>query len=158
MKNIRWLYIIYYYTHYQYGLGFLYERGLNEMTLKEALKKVTKENRMYFNYKFPDTRFNQTIQPKSEEEFLISVGRKTMNGFTNWEKTPEYANLVALYLQSLMIDDIRLMYDAVRAKAVGGDDKSIGTFLKLYKEINSIVKGFETISNEDGEDDDGLMV
>ena len=69
---------------------------------------------MYFNYKFPDTRFNQTIQPKNEEEFLISVGRKTMNGFTNWEKTPEYANLVALYLQSLMIDDIRLMYDAVR--------------------------------------------
>ncbi|BAL19305.1 hypothetical protein bcere0013_34220 [Bacillus cereus BDRD-ST26] len=113
---------------------------------------------MYFNYKFPDTRFNQTIQPKNEEEFLISVGRKTMNGFTNWEKTPEYANLVALYLQSLMIDDIRLMYDAVREKAVDGDDKAIGTFLKLYKEINSIVKGFETISNEDGEDDDGLMV
>ncbi|OWW11707.1 hypothetical protein BUE63_02435 [Bacillus sp. MB353a] len=128
------------------------------MTLKEALKKVTKENRMYFNYKFPDTRFNQTIQPKNEEEFLISVGRKTMNGFTNWEKTPEYANLVALYLQSLMIDDIRLMYDAVREKAVDGDDKAITTFLKLYKEINSIVKGFETISNTvDEDEDDELM-
>lgn len=128
------------------------------MTLKEALKKVTKENRMYFNYKFPDTRFNQTIQPKNEEEFLVSVGRKTMNGFTNWEKTPEYANLVALYLQSLMIDDIRLMYDAVREKAVDGDDKAIGTFLKLYKEINSIVKGFEVIVTNDEPEDDGLIV
>ncbi|WP_137842584.1 hypothetical protein [Bacillus sp. 2SH] len=128
------------------------------MTLKEALKKVTKENRMYFNYKFPDTRFNQTIQPKNEEEFLISVGRKTMNGFTNWEKTPEYANLVAIYLQSLMIDDIRLMYDAVREKAVEGDDKAIGTFLKLYKEINSIVKGFEVIATNDEPEDDGLIV
>ena len=81
-----------------------------------------------------------------------------MNGFTDWEKTQEYAHLVALYLQSLMIDDIRLMYEAVREKAVDGDDKSITTFLKLYKEINSIVKGFEVIISEDDEDeDDGLL-
>ena len=39
-----------------------------------------------------------------------------MNGFTNWEKTPEYANLVALYLQSKMIDDIHTIYKVVREK------------------------------------------
>ncbi|PEV02463.1 hypothetical protein CN417_27985 [Bacillus thuringiensis] len=128
------------------------------MTLKEALKKVTKENRMYFNYKFPDTRFNQTIQPKNEEEFLISVGRKTMNGFINWEKTPEYANLVALYLQSKMIDDIYKIYDVVRVKALEGDDKSITTFLKLNKEINTIVKAGRELIEEEVEEDDGLIV
>lgn len=127
------------------------------MTLKEALKKVAKENKAYFHYKFPDTRFDQTLEPKTEEEFLASVSRKTMNGFSDWEKTQEYAHLVALYLQSLMIDDIRLMYDAVREKAVEGDDKSITTFLKLYKEINSIVKGFEVINNEDDSEEDGLI-
>lgn len=128
------------------------------MTLKEALKKVSKENRAYFHYKFPDTRFDQTIQPKNEEAFLVSVNRKTMNGFKDWEKTPEYAHLVALYLQSLMIDDIRLMYLAVKDKAVDGDDKAIGTFLKLYKEINSIVKGFEVIANDNDEDEDDLVI
>ncbi|MFB7304646.1 hypothetical protein [Heyndrickxia sporothermodurans] len=127
------------------------------MTLKEALKKVTKENRAYFHYKFPDTRFDQTIQPKSEQDFLASVGRKTMNGFKDWEKSPEYANLVALYLQSKMINDIHQMYEAVRAKAVEGDDKAIGTFLKLNKEINIMVKGFSEINNVE-EDDDGLVM
>lgn len=128
------------------------------MTLKEALQKVTKENRMYFNYKFPDTRFNQTIQPKNEEEFLISVGRKTMNGFTNWEKTPEYANLVALYLQSKMIDDIYKIYDVVRVKALEGDSKSITDFLKLNKEINTIVKEGRELVEEEIEEDDGLSL
>lgn len=128
------------------------------MTLKEALKKVSKENKAYFHYKFPDTRFDQTLEPKTEQEFLASVGRKTMNGFTDWEKTQEYAHLVALYLQSLMIDDIRLMYLAVKDKAVDGDDKAIGTFLKLYKEINSIVKGFEVIANDNDEDEDDLVI
>ncbi|PED32807.1 hypothetical protein CON13_05335 [Bacillus cereus] len=128
------------------------------MTLKEALQKVTKENRMYFNYKFPNTRFNQTIQPKNEEEFLISVGRKTMNGFINWEKTPEYANLVALYLQSKMIDDIYKIYDVVRVKALKGDDKSITTLLKLNKEINTIVKAGRELIEEEIEEDDGLSL
>ncbi|AFU12226.1 hypothetical protein MC28_0804 [Bacillus thuringiensis MC28] len=129
------------------------------MTLKEALKKVTKENRMYFNYKFPDTRFDQTIQPKNEEEFLISVGRKTMNGFRNWEKTPEYANLVALYLQSKMIDDIHIIYKVVREKALTGDEKQVKLLLTLNKEINSIIKAGIELSKVDEEpEDDGLIV
>lgn len=128
------------------------------MTLKDTLKKVSKENKAYFHYKFPDTRFDKTLEPKTEQEFLASVARKTMNGFIDWEKTQEYAHLVALYLQSLMIDDIRLMYKVVREKAIEGDDKAIATFLKLQKEINSIVKGFETVLNTDDEDEeDGLI-
>lgn len=125
------------------------------MTLKEALKKVTKENRAYFHYKFPDTRFDKTIEQKTEKEFLISVNRKTMNGFLEWEKSPEYANLVAIYLQSKMIDDIYKMYSSVREKAITGDDKAITTFLKLNKEINNMVKASVSVANE-AEEDDGL--
>lgn len=125
------------------------------MTLKEALKKVTKENRAYFHYKFPDTRFDKTIEQKTEKEFLISVNRKTMNGFLEWEKSPEYANLVAIYLQSKMIDDIYKMYSSVREKAITGDDKAITTFLKLNKEINNMVKASVSVANV-AEEDDGL--
>ncbi|UUV26389.1 MULTISPECIES: hypothetical protein [Lysinibacillus] len=125
------------------------------MTLKEALKKVTKENRAYFHYKFPDTRFDKTIEQKTEKEFLISVNRKTMNGFLEWEKSPEYANLVAIYLQSKMIDDIYKMYSSVREKAITGDDKAITTFLKLNKEINNMVKASSSVANV-AEEDDGL--
>jgi len=125
------------------------------MTLKEELKKVTKENRAYFHYKFPDTRFDKTIEQKTEKEFLISVNRKTMNGFLEWEKSPEYANLVAIYLQSKMIDDIYKMYSSVREKAITGDDKAITTFLKLNKEINNMVKASSSVANV-AEEDDGL--
>ncbi|ENB9404671.1 hypothetical protein ACTFOJ_05875 [Bacillus cereus group sp. MYBK77-1] len=129
------------------------------MTLKEALKKITKENRMYFNYKFPDTRFNQTIQPKNEGEFLISVGRKTMNGFKAWEKTPEYTNLVALYLQSKIVNDIHTIYKVVREKALTGDEKQVKLLLTLNKEINSIIKAGAELSKVDEEpEDDGLII
>ncbi|MCJ7986960.1 hypothetical protein MUB16_28465 [Priestia sp. OVL9] len=127
------------------------------MTLKEALKKVTKENRAYFQYKFPDTRFDQTAQPKTEQEFLTSVNRKTMNGFKDWEKTLEYANLVALYLQSKQIDTLHNIYKVVEVKALEGDDKAIATLLKLNKEINAMIKGFSTVQGAE-EEDDGLVI
>jgi len=124
------------------------------MTLKEALKKVTKENRAYFHYKFPDTRFDQSREEKTEQEFLASVNRKTMNGFLEWEKSPEYANLVALYLQSKMINDIYNIYEVVRQKALEGDDKSVKLLLQLNKEINNMVKASASVSDE--AEDDGL--
>lgn len=133
------------------------KKEVNEMTLKEALKKVTKENRAYFHYKFPDTRFNQTAQPKTEQEFLASVARKTMNSFMDWEKTLEYAHLVALYLQSRQMDALQKIYKVVEIKALEGDDKAIAMLLKLNKEINAIIKGFSTVQDAE-EEDDGLEI
>lgn len=128
------------------------------MTLKEALKKVSKENRAYFHYKFPDTRFDQSREPKTEQEFLYSVARKTMNGFMDWEKTPEYANLVALYLQSKQMDDLNTIYQIVREKALTGDDKQVKLLLILNKEINTIVKAGKELIVDEGEEDDGLTL
>ncbi|MEY9866625.1 hypothetical protein ABIE66_002004 [Peribacillus sp. B2I2] len=127
------------------------------MTLKEQLKKVSKENRAYFHYKFPDTRFDQSKEQKTEQEFLAYVGRKTMNGFTDWEKTLEYANLVALYLQSKQIDTLYKIYAVVEVKALEGDDKAIATLLKLNKEINLMIKGFSSIQDAEEDDDDLVM-
>ncbi len=127
------------------------------MTLREALKKVTKENRAYFHYKFPDTRFDKTIEQKTEQEFFASVNRKTMNGFLEWEKTPEYATLVALYLQSKMVNDLNEIYKVVREKALTGDEKSVKLLLQLNKEINSMVKASTFVIEDNNEDDDDLI-
>lgn len=127
--------------------------------LKKALKNVTTENRLYFHYKFPDTRFDKTIAPKSKEDFLKIVNRKTFNGFLDWEKTPEYANLVALYLQSKMADDLYTIYDVVREKALKGDEKQIKLLLSLNKEINNMVKAGVALSESNSEsEDDGLVL
>ena len=68
--------------------------------IKRSIKNITFENREYFKFKFPDVRFDKRKAPKTEEELLRATNRKTMNGFLEWEKSPEYANLVAIYLQS----------------------------------------------------------
>lgn len=129
-------------------------------TLKEELKKVARENMAYFNWKFPDTRYDQTLEVKTEEEFLRTVGRKTLNGFLEWEKTPEYSNLVALYLQSKIMNDIHEIYTIVREKALTGDDKSVKLLLQLNKEVNTIVKESLRMKHIDSDEevDDGLVL
>ena len=128
------------------------------MTLKEALSKLSFENREYFKYKFPDVRYDKRKAPKTEEELLKATYRKTMNGFYDWEKSPEYANLVALYLQSKMINDIHKIYEVVREKALTGEEKQIKLLLTLNKEINSMVKAGRDLIEEEIQDDDGLMI
>ena len=126
------------------------------MTLKEALSKLSYENREYFKYKFPDVRYDQRKTSKTEEEFLKLVNRKTMNGFLEWEKSPEFATLVALYLQSKIMNDIHEIYMVVREKALTGDEKSVKLLLSLNKEINNMVKASSHISNDAEDENDGL--
>ncbi|BCC07186.1 TPA: hypothetical protein QC153_004225 [Bacillus cereus] len=129
------------------------------MNLREALAQVTYENRMYFQYKFPEARYRQSMIAKTEEEFLQNVSRKTLDPFLAWEKTAEYANLVALYLQSKMINDIHEIYIIVREKALKGDDKAVKLLLTLNKEVNTIVKAGQTITKTDeAVEDDGLVL
>ncbi|MED4619390.1 hypothetical protein [Priestia megaterium] len=127
------------------------------MTLKEALNKTTKENREYFKYKFPDVRFDKRKAKKTEEQLLRVTNRKTMNGFLEWEKSAEYANLVALYLQSKMMNDIHEIYNVIREKAITGDEKSVKLLLQLNKEINSMVKASVSVIDHDNEDEDDLI-
>ncbi|MBT2667332.1 hypothetical protein J7J00_17790 [Bacillus sp. ISL-4] len=127
------------------------------MSLKEALNKISKENREYFKYKFPDVRFDKSIEPKTEEQLLKITSRKTINGFIEWEKSSEYATLVALYLQSKMINDIHAIYQVVREKALTGDDKQVKLLLTLNKEINIMVKASLSVQDTEN-DDDGLVL
>lgn len=128
------------------------------MNIYEALKQTENKKRMYFEWKH-DIRFVQGVPKKSEEDFLKSVGLKTLNGFIKWEKSQEYKNLVLLLLDSKVANDYDIIYKNIVDKAKDGDEKFIRLFLSIQKDIQSnaklAAKTFKTVE-EDLEEDDEL--
>lgn len=128
------------------------------MNIYEALKSknITHANREYFRYKH-NLYFDQTKDPPSPERFLKNVNRKTFNGFKKWERTPQYKALLAIYLDSLMANDLEEIYQVVREKARDGDEKSIKLYLSLNKDLQQQKKIAEKmLGHEDYEEDDDL--
>ena len=109
------------------------------MNIYQALKQVPHKKRLYFQWKF-GLNFDQSKQQKSEEQFLKIVGAKTMNGFKAWEKSDEYKNLLALYLNSRVDDDFYQVYEKVAEKALKGDEKYIKLLIQLRREIKDFAK------------------
>lgn len=130
------------------------------MNIQEALKQVRWENAMYFKYKFPDLAFDKSKPLKTEEQFLKSVQRQTMNSFYRWEKTDQYKMLVTLYLNTKAIQDYEDIYKIVSEQAKKGDEKSIKLFIQLQKDLqqqSKLAKQYFTKVNEVA-DDDGLSL
>ncbi|MBU9720546.1 MULTISPECIES: hypothetical protein [Bacillaceae] len=128
------------------------------MTIYEALKTLGNYRYAeYFKWKH-DIRFDQTLPKKSEEEFLESVDRKTMNGFLKWERSAQYKALLTLYFDTKITNDIEEIYKIVSDKAKQGDDKAVRLFLTLSKDIQSQRKNAEEVFKQvdDIEEDDGL--
>lgn len=127
------------------------------MNISEAIKTVKNEYAMYFKYKFPEMAFDKSKPMKSEEEFLKTVGRKSMNGFERWEKTDEYKMLVTLYLNTRVIKDYEEIYNIVSDQAKKGDEKSIKLFFTLNKELQQQSKmAAAYFVNESDEEEDDL--
>lgn len=138
-------------------------RRLKQMNLDEALKNM-KAWRLaeYFKWKH-EIRYDQTIKKKTEEEFLKSVDRKTLNSFTSWERSAEYKKLLILLLESKLADDMEEIYNIVTKNAKKGDDKSVRLFLSLQKEIMDNAKTaresfkLEEIKEDKGASDDLIL-
>lgn len=130
------------------------------MNIHEALKQINPQFAEYMRFKFPDLRYYQDREIKTEEEFLKTVNRKSMNPFLKFEKTGTYKNLLMLYLDSKVADDFEDIYHIVSEKAKDGDEKAIKIFLQLQKEIrnNAKLAGklFEQASDEEEENEDDL--
>jgi len=128
------------------------------MNIYEALKNVPPKKRMYFIWKF-GLEYDQTKKPKTVQQFLSSVGAKTLNSFIAWEKTEEFRHLVSLLLETKFDNDLREIYDSLAEKAKQGDEKSIRLLLQLGKEIKQYAKESKRqIMNKNDEDDDGLYL
>lgn len=126
------------------------------MNISEAIKTVKNEYAMYFRYKFPDMKFDKSKPAKTEEEFLKTVGRKSMNGFERWEKTDEYKMLVTLYLNTKVIKDYQEIYNIVSEQAKKGEEKYIKLFFTLNKELQTqskMASSYFVTENAEEEDD-----
>ncbi|MEK4759614.1 hypothetical protein MHH85_05065 [Viridibacillus sp. FSL E2-0187] len=130
--------------------------------LHEAIKQIDDNKAKYFRYKFPDLRFDQSTELKTEDDFLKSVNRKSMNSFFRWEKTDEYKALSILYMNMKMTQDYEKIYKVVSEQAVTGDEKAIKLFISLQKDIQSNVKVAASILNtgstEEESEDDSLSL
>lgn len=132
--------------------------------IRKVINEMAFDKRLYIYYKFPELRSKNVGHQSTEEELLQSTGRKTMDGFKTWEKTPEYNMFLALYLEQKAIKDIYDVYEVVKADALKGDDKSVKLLLSLNKEIKSIVNSNkesllkESKELEEEEFDDGLVI
>ncbi|OLS37923.1 hypothetical protein BTR22_05280 [Alkalihalophilus pseudofirmus] len=126
------------------------------MNIYDALSKITWRKREYFKWKH-HIRYDQRLPKKSEEEFLRFVSKKTMNSFLQWEKTSEYRQLLALYLDSRIANDLDDIYKSVSEKAKEGDPQAVKLYLQLQKEISShakqALKVFDNEEQEEEEDD-----
>lgn len=130
------------------------------MNIYEALKKTEGKKRAYFEWKH-DIRFVQDAPKKSEDDFLKTVGLKTLNGFIRWEKSQEYKNLVLLLLDSKVANDYDVIYKNIVDKAKDGDEKFIRLFLSIQKDIQSnaklAAKTFNVVEEESEENDDLVL-
>lgn len=130
------------------------------MNIYKALKQIDPKNKMYFQWKFPDTRYFSDREVWTEEQFLRNVQRKTISSFVNWEQTDEYKNLVQLYLNSKLANDFLEIYTNVTQAAKDGDEKSIKLFLGMQKDVQHNAKLASQLldSKEEIEEDDDLIL
>ncbi|WP_066174666.1 hypothetical protein [Bacillus marinisedimentorum] len=131
------------------------------MNIYEALSNVPKLKKEYFLWKH-DIRYDQRLPKKTEKEFLRYVGKKTLNGFIAWERTADYKQLLAIYLNGLIANDLDDIYKKVSEQAKSGDPQSVKLFLQLQKDISSHAKlaekAFSKPEEDEIEEDDDLEI
>lgn len=113
----------------------------------------------YFRWKH-NIWYKTEYEQRTEEQFLKSVERKTLDSFKVFEKSQEYKALLALLLESKLADDMQIVYNTVSESAKLGDDKAVRLFLALSKEITDNAKIAQStfeIEEENDEDDDLII-
>ncbi|GED25182.1 hypothetical protein BAG01nite_12840 [Brevibacillus agri] len=126
------------------------------MNIYDVIAKLPFPKQQYIKYRF--NLWYDTNKTMTEEEFLKTVNKKTMNSFHKWERTDEFKNIASMVLATKTAQDLIDMYEAVRDKAVKGDEKAVKLLLTLQKEIEhhkqQALKAFGNIVEQEEEDDD----
>ncbi|MTD30117.1 hypothetical protein [Planomicrobium sp. YIM 101495] len=127
------------------------------MNIYEALKEVSWKKRLYFTWKH-DISYNQTKEKETAEEIMDKLQVKSMNEYIKWERTPQYLQLLSLYLESKFANDLEVVYTntAERAKEEDADEKSIKLLLQIQKEIRSFNKAASNVKPSDSNSFDDL--
>lgn len=118
------------------------------MNIYEALNTVSWKKNVYFLWEY-----NLSVlrtEPLTEEQLCKKIESKSIAYMKNWEKTGEYLNLVNLYIESRIANNLEQMYKVVQEKALTGDEKSIKLLLDLHKSIQAhVLKGKSSVNNYD---------
>ena len=137
---------------------------MQQLTLKKALCNIKLEKRYYFMWKHGMKTWARDYSTITEEQFKEKYCKGSEIKYKNlqdWEKTEEYQNLLNLKMAEGMTADIFKIYNVVKDKALGGDDKAIKTLLMLQKEVKKNLKNIDKVKVEDEveiEEDDGLEI
>lgn len=127
------------------------------MDIYEALKLLTWKKRMYFNWKH-NLFYNQNKDVQTEEQLMEKLQVKSMNEYIKWERTPQYLQLMSLFLESKFANDLEVVYTntAERAKDENADEKSIKLLLQIQKEIRSFNKAASNVKPSESNQFDDL--
>ncbi|MDJ0331722.1 hypothetical protein [Planococcus sp. S3-L1] len=127
------------------------------MDIYEALKLLTWKKRMYFNWKH-NLFYNQNKEIQTEEQLMEKLQVKSMNEYIKWERTPQYLQLMSLFLESKFANDLEVVYTntAERAKDENADEKSIKLLLQIQKEIRSFNKAASNVKPSESNQFDDL--
>jgi hypothetical protein len=117
-----------------------------------------KDKRLWFYWKnkMKTKKYDFSDGSMSAEEFIntyLGGNKKKFDSWELWAKTSNYANLMETYYNQCADMDFIKMYEAVREKALQGDNASIKTFMMLQKEIKR-----HSNKKAEPEEDDGLEV
>ncbi|MBE1557028.1 hypothetical protein [Sporosarcina limicola] len=104
------------------------------MDLYEKLKTVSPKKKTYFINRH-DLQFMVDAPKKTDEELCKILDVKTLSTYVKWERSPQYLELLNLYLQTKFANDLDRIYTATQEKALEGDEKSIKLLLDIQKQI-----------------------
>lgn len=123
-----------------------------EMSIYDALAKLPQKRRVWFNYLFPE--FYSKEKKLTIEDAIRQTGIHSAFPILRWKQSDEFNALCALALAAREADDLLQIYNAVKAKAVKGDEKSVKLMLTLQHEIELHKKSAIALFQGSGKKDD----
>lgn len=120
------------------------------MDIYEALNKLSWKKKEYFLWKF-NLYVLKNGDEISEEDLCKKIQVKSLAYMKKWEKSPEYLQLVNLYIESQIANDLEQIYRVVSEKALTGDEKAIKLLLDLQKQVRTFNKEIKTVHKQQQE-------
>lgn len=116
----------------------------------KEIKKLPYHLALYIYYRFPELKSQS--EELTEEVFLERAGRKTMNAYDRFARSPQFKLIEGLILQERMSKNILKIYEETSERALGGDSRAISDLLKLKKTVDEMIKQAEKSKDEVEED------
>ena len=123
-------------------------------TVAQYLQRdLSKKMYFYWKNKIKTKKYDFLTIKISEDEFIdkyLDKDIKKYDELVMWEQGEQYANIKKIYYTQIKTQDFVKMFEAVREKALAGDNASIKTFMMLQKEIDKGKKNKQVENEDDG--------